>query len=119
MRTARDVPGHPPSNPEIRASADLARSWSAVLVMIVLFVAVSTTMNALDLDLSFAVAWSIFAAFVIVLLVLGATAIRFGLRADRHGKRGGILSATLGGAIGGFFLLLAIATVVGHLLGME
>lgn len=101
------------------ASHDLLRAWAAVIVMVVLLVGGFSIMNRLEWDPSFAVAMLVFGAFVVVLLLLGMAAFHFGRRARDLGRGSGVVPAAIGGAIGGYFLLLAVATLVGHLLGME
>lgn len=95
------------------------RAWIVFVLMPALFVVISSIMGNLESDPSFGVQMSIFAAFVAVLLLLAGLAIRFGRRARRDGRASGLIPATLGGAFAGFFTLLALATLIGHLFGME
>jgi len=52
-------------------------------------------------------------------LLPAAVAIRYGLRARRQGRGAGYIAALIGGTIGGFFRFVFIASMIGHLLGME
>jgi hypothetical protein len=72
-----------------------------------------------DWEPSFAVSALGLAGALIALLALAAVAIRFGLEARREGSEAGIVPAAIGGAIGGLFLLLVLAVVLGHLFGFE
>jgi hypothetical protein len=106
-------------SPAIPGRGDALRSWGAVVLMVAVFVTIASVMNRLDPVPSFFVSMSIFGTVVAVLLVLAGLAIRFGVRARRAGNASGILPAAVGGALGGFALLLAVAPLVGHLFGFE
>jgi len=55
----------------------------------------------------------------VFVLLPAAVAIRYGLRARRQGREAGYIAALIGGTIGGFFLFVFIASMIGHLLGIE
>lgn len=105
-----------PSDP---ARRDLVRAWIAVAVMIVMLAAMPL-IGSLGIEgSSFWLQYLALAAFLVVLLVLAAGAIRFGLDARRAGKESGILPAAIGGAIGGLFALLVVAVLLARLVGFE
>lgn len=101
------------------ASRDVLVAWAMVVAMVVLFVTTASIMNRIAWDPSFAVAMLVFGLLVSVMLLLAATAVRFGRRARLRGSEAGIVPAAIGGTIGALLLLLAVVTLVGHALGFE
>lgn len=113
-----------PSHDRVDAPYDaarrgLVRAWLAVAVMIVMLAAMPL-IGSLGIEgSSFWVQYLALTSFLVVLLVLAAGAIRYGLDARRAGKDSGIVPAAIGGAIGGLFALLVVAVLVAHLVGFE
>jgi hypothetical protein len=53
------------------------------------------------------------------MFLASASAAWFGLRARRDGEEGGRWPALVGCVMGGFFVLMLLLALVGHLLGFE
>lgn len=102
-----------------RAGADVFVAWGAVVLMIALFVTVASVMTGVEWEPSFLVSMSILLAVLAALLALAWVAVRFGLQARDAGRTAGAVPAAIGATIGGSMLLLAIATLVAHLFGVE
>jgi hypothetical protein len=68
---------------------------------------------------AFTVGALLLGAFTAVLVAIGVVAWRFGFRARDEGRGSGVLAAAIGAAIGGMFVLLLLAVLLGRLFGFE
>lgn len=107
-----------PSHGQGQAGRDVTILWVAVAAMIAMLVAIPA-IGSTEPETSFAVGALLLGMFTLVLVAVGVVAWRFGRRARDEGRGSGLLAAAIGGAIGGLFLLLYAAVLVGHLFGFE
>lgn len=107
------------------ASRDLAVSWVALAFLVglvALMPAVPTISEALGFDLEAATypqQRGVLLGYVLVMDSLAAVAFVLGRRAVRARKGSALIPQVASVVIAGFFTLLMLAAVVGHLLGME
>lgn len=97
---------------------DLVRTWVSVIVLMALL-GTMPLIGGLTEDLSFAVEVLILVGFTLVLVLLGAGAVHYGRRARTEGRASGLIPATIGGFLAGFFVLIQLAALIGHLVGFE
>lgn len=114
---------HRHDSPQVHSpSRDLAVSWVAlafVVGLVALMPAVPTIAEALGVDFEGATNAGTLVGVLFVMDSLAVTAFVFGRRAVRAGKRSALIPQLTSTVIAGFFTLLSLAALVGHLLGME
>jgi hypothetical protein len=115
--SARPSAGHEPARSHV-GGHDLVRAWICALVLVALL-GTMPLIGELAEDLSFGVEVLLLAAFTLVVILLGAGAVRYGRRARKEGRTSGLIPATIGGFLAGFFVLIQLAALVAHLVGFE
>jgi len=115
--SARPSAGHRPAKSE-PGGHDLVRAWVSAIVLVALL-GTMPLIGELAEDLSFGVEVLLLAAFTLVVVLFGAGAVGYGRRARTEGRASGLIPATIGGFLAGFFVLIQLAALVGHLVGFE
>jgi hypothetical protein len=99
-----------------RSRRDLVLAWLALAVMVAMLASMPLIGGN---GMSYRSGVLALAGMALLLAVLTSGAVAFGLRARRLGHASGFIPAVVGGALGGFYLVLWSLSFLGHALGME
>jgi hypothetical protein len=114
--SARPSAGHGPTGDV--GGRDLVRSWVSATLLVALL-GTMPLIGGLTEELSFAVEVALLVAFTFAIALLGAGAVLYGRRARAEGRGSGLVPASIGGFLAGFFVLIQLAALVAHLVGFE
>lgn len=93
-----------------RARSELIVAWVFALLAVALTIAIFVMSEALEAALP---------VLVPAMFVSSITSVWLGLSARRHGSEQGAVPASIGIIIGGFFFLMLVLAMIGHLIGFE
>lgn len=94
----------------VRARNELIVAWVGAALSVVSVIGILIVSEALEAALP---------VLVPVMFVSCAVAVGFGVSARRRGLEEGAVPASIGGVIGGFFVVMVILGQLGHMIGFE